>query len=97
MMFCLQDKIGEIIMIEFKVGILGAGHIAGIIADTLNELDGFTPYAVAARDKERAEQFGKEHKVDVTYGSYEELIQDKEVELIYIATVHSTHAELAKK
>ena len=37
-------------MIEFKVGILGAGHIAGVIADTLNQLEGFTPYAVASRD-----------------------------------------------
>lgn len=84
-------------MIQFKVGILGAGVISGIIADTLNELDGFTPYAVAARDKEKADKFGEEHDVDVRYGSYDELINDPEVELVYVGTVHSTHAELAKK
>ena len=84
-------------MIEFKVGILGAGHIAGKIADTLNKLDGFTPYAVAARDKDRADSFGAEHNIKVCYGSYDELIADPEVELIYVATVNSNHAELAKK
>ena len=84
-------------MIEFKVGILGAGHIAGVIADTLNQLEGFTPYAIASRDMDKAVAFGTEHNVKVCYGSYEELLEDKEVEMIYIATVHSTHAELAKK
>lgn len=84
-------------MIEFKVGILGAGHIAGVIADTLNDLEGFTPYAVASRDLDKAVAFGTEHNVKTCYGSYDELIADPEVELIYIATVNSTHAELAKK
>ena len=84
-------------MIEFKVGILGAGHIAGVIADTLNKLDGFTPYAIASRDKDKAIAFGTDHNIKVCYGSYEELIADPEVELVYIATVNSTHAELAKK
>ncbi|MBO4864722.1 MAG: Gfo/Idh/MocA family oxidoreductase [Eubacterium sp.] len=84
-------------MIEFKVGILGAGQIAGKIADTLNKLDGFTPYAVASRDKDKAVAFGTEHNIKVCYGSYDELIEDPEVELIYVATVNSTHAELAKK
>ncbi|MBR3042582.1 MAG: Gfo/Idh/MocA family oxidoreductase [Eubacterium sp.] len=84
-------------MIEFKVGILGAGHIGGVIADTLHKLDGFTPYAVASRDKEKAIAFGTDHNIKVCYGSYDELLNDPEVELVYIATVNSTHAELAKK
>lgn len=84
-------------MIEFKVGILGAGHIAGVIADTLNQLEGFTPYAVASRDLDKAIAFGTEHNVKTCYGSYDELIADPEVELVYIATINTTHAELAKK
>jgi predicted dehydrogenase len=88
---------GDIKMIQFKVGLLGAGAISAIIADTLNDLDGFTPYAIASRDKEKADNFGKEHNIDVCYGSYDELINDPEVELVYVGTVHSTHADLAKK
>ena len=43
-------------MINFKVGILGAGNIADTIADTLNKLSGFEPYAVASRNLEKADQ-----------------------------------------
>ena len=83
-------------MINFKVGILGAGRIAGVVADTLNKLDAFEPYAVAARDAERARSFCEEYNMTKFYGSYEELVNDPDVELIYIATPHSHHAEQAK-
>ena len=80
-------------MINFKVGIMGAGKIAGVIADTLRDLDAFEAYAIASRDTEKAEAFAKEHGVTKYYGSYEELVADPDVELIYIATPHSHHAE----
>ena len=96
-MIIMQIKEINLTMIEFKVGIMGAGHIAGIIADTLNKLDGFTPYAIASRDLDKAIAFGTEHNIKTCYGSYDELLNDPEVELVYIATVHSNHAELAKK
>ena len=84
-------------MITFKVGILGAGHIAGEVAECLNNLSGFTPYAVASRDEAKSTAFAVTHQIEKSYGSYEELIADPNVELVYIATVNSTHAELAKK
>lgn len=83
-------------MINFKVGIMGAGSIADTIADTLNKLDAFEPYAIASRDIDRANAFGDRHSIQKRYGSYEELINDPEVELIYICTPHSLHAEQAK-
>ena len=82
-------------MINFKVGILGAGHIAGVVADTLVKLDSFEPYAVASRDAEKAREFGEKYGCTKCYGSYEELANDPDVELIYIATPHSHHAEQA--
>ena len=84
-------------MIEFKIGIIGAGNIAGIVADTLNKLEGFTPYAIASRDLDRAIAFGTEHDIKTCYGSYDELLADENVELVYIATINSTHAEIARK
>ena len=83
-------------MINFKVGILGAGKIAGVIADTLNKLDAFEPYAIASRDQEKADAFGAEHGVTKCYGSYEALIEDPDVELVYVATPHAYHAKHAK-
>ena len=79
-----------------KIGILGAGRIAGIMAATINKMEEATCYAVAARDKERAQGFATMYGFEKAYGSYEELVQDEEVELIYIATPHSHHYEHAK-
>lgn len=79
-----------------KAGILAAGTIAKKMAYTLNHLEETTCYAVASRSLARAEAFAKEHHVEKAYGSYEELAQDPEVELIYIASPHSHHYEHAK-
>lgn len=83
-------------MLDFRVGIMGAGKIAGVVADTLNKLDTFTPYAIASRDIDKANAFGDEYNIEKRYDSYEELVNDPDVELIYIATPHSHHAEQAK-
>ena len=79
-----------------KVGILGAGHIARKMATTLQGMDQAELYAVAARDLTRAEQFASEFQARKAYGSYEALVDDPEVDLIYIATPHSHHFEPAR-
>ena len=84
-------------MIEFSIGILGAGHIAGKVAETINALDGFRIAAVAAREDSRAKEFAEKYEIPKAYGSYDELLKDEEVELIYVATVNSNHALWAKK
>lgn len=79
-----------------KVGIIGAGNIAGIMAATLREMDQVESYGVAARDYDRAAEFAGKYGVKKAYGSYEELVSDPEVELVYIATPHSHHYEHIK-
>ena len=79
-----------------KIGILGAGNIASIMARTISHMEEVTCHAVAARDQKRAEEFAETYGFEKTYGSYEALVQDEEVELIYIATPHSHHYEHAK-
>jgi len=79
-----------------NIGILGAGNIAGTMARTLQKTPGVTCYAVAARDIKRAEKFAEEYHFEKAYGSYEEMVADEKVELIYIATPHSYHYEHAK-
>ncbi|MBR4514485.1 MAG: Gfo/Idh/MocA family oxidoreductase [Lachnospiraceae bacterium] len=83
-------------MINFKVGIIGAGSIAATVADTLTKLDAFEPYAIASRDLNKAKDFAEAHGCAKAYGSYDELVQDPDVELVYIATPHAFHAEQAK-
>lgn len=76
-----------------NVGILGAGNIANYMANTLVHMNAVVPYAVAAREKERAEGFAARYGIQKAYGSYREMIGDPAVDLIYIATPHSHHAE----
>ncbi|MBO5292681.1 MAG: Gfo/Idh/MocA family oxidoreductase [Lachnospiraceae bacterium] len=78
-----------------NVGIIGAGNIAGVMAKTLKGMKHVNRYAVAARDLERAEVFAKEYGMKKAYGSYEELVQDEKVDLVYISTPHSHHFEHA--
>lgn len=75
------------------VGILGAGSIAGTMAKTLGLMEGACAWAVASRDKARAEAFARDYGVDRAYGSYEEMLADPKVDLVYIATPHSHHLE----
>jgi len=74
-----------------KIGILGAGRIAVTLAETMNKMPEVECYGVASRDLEKAKVFAKEHGFQHAFGSYEGMLADEEVELIYIATPHSHH------
>ncbi len=74
-----------------KVGILGAGRIAVILAETMNKMPEVECYGVASRDLEKAKAFANEHGFQHAFGSYEGMLADEKVELVYIATPHSHH------
>lgn len=76
-----------------RVGIMGAGGIARMMAKTLINLkhQDISLYAIGSRTKENAEAFQKEFNVEKAYGSYEDLVKDPKVDLVYIATPHSEH------
>lgn len=79
-------------MKKLKWGILGPGNIARDFAQALNRVNGEV-YAVASRNKERAEKFARENNVKKAYGSYNEIIKDENIDVVYIATPHSNHYE----
>ena len=79
-----------------NLAILGAGRIAGTMAKTINQMEEVNLYAVASRSLARAESFAKEHGVEKAYGSYEEMLADDHVDLVYIATPHSHHCTQIK-
>ena len=75
----------------FKVGIIGAGWIAEKMAAALAPLDDYCVYAIASRSIDKAKSFAERWGVEKAYGSYEEMVADKDVDLVYIATPHSHH------
>ena len=73
--------------------ILGCGKIAGKFANDLLLTEGTNLYAVASRDKEKAVNFGNTYNAIKSYGSYEEMAQDPDIDIVYIATPHMFHKE----
>lgn len=78
---------------KYKWGILAAGKMAAKFTKGLKMLENVELYAVGSRDKDRAKQFADEFGFKKYYGSYEELANDKDVDVIYIASPHSYHFE----
>ena len=62
-----------------KIGLLGAGDIAAVMARTVAGMTGMENYAVASRDLAKAEAFAAAHGVEKAYGSYEEMLADPEI------------------
>ena len=86
-------------MKHFNVGILGAGFIASLMAKTINGLKDYNVknYAIGSRFIDKAKAFANEYGVMKAFGSYEELLNDANVDLVYIAVPHNEHYNLAKK
>lgn len=80
-----------------KWGIIGAGNIANRFAEALALVEGASLYAVACRTMEKAEQFRLVHPSEMAYDSYQALLDDPEVDAVYIAVPHKYHAEWVKK
>lgn len=78
-------------MEKIRVGIIGAGWIACKMAEALAPLSDAEVIAIASRSQEKADEFASQYSIPKAYGSYEALVEDPEVDLVYIATPHSHH------
>ncbi len=74
-------------------GIIGLGGIAHEFAMGLKNSEHSHLYGVASRSIETAKEFSHNYEADVYYGSYKELVQDPNIDIIYIATPHVFHKE----
>ena len=80
----------------FNWGIIGPGRIAHKFAEGLNVINDGNLFAIASNNKDRADHFAKKHNVNEVYYSYKELVNDPNVDAIYIATPHRFHFEQTK-
>lgn len=76
-----------------KWGILGTGKIAKRFMQAAFYVPEAQVVAVGSREQHTADQFGAQFGVPKRYGSYDTLISDPEVEIVYVATPHTLHAE----
>ena len=79
-------------MNHIRWGVLGTGKIARIFARSLRQSRTGEPVAVGSRRLETAQRFGSEIGVPRAYGTYAAVLDDPEVDVVYVATPHTTHA-----
>lgn len=76
-------------------GIIGPGRIASLLIKDFLYVAGAEAVAVASRSTERAQVFASEHGLRRAYGSYHEIMNDEDVDVVYIATPHPQHHAIA--
>ena len=79
---------------RLRWGILGTGRMAATIASELATMrnEGHELVAVASRHLPKALEFAAQHRIPRAVGQYDEIVHDREVDAIYVATPHSLHA-----
>ena len=82
-------------MMQLNWGIIGAGSIAKAFAVGAKTSSWAKLYAVASRDKAKADKFAADYGVTKAYGSYNDLLADPQVQAVYVCTPHPMHAQWA--
>ncbi len=77
---------------KYQWGIVGLGTIAHEFAESFNqETSELT--AVASRTSEKAENFAHRYNIPKAYGSYQEMLDDAEIDIVYIAVPNRQHID----
>lgn len=81
---------------NIKFGIIGLGKISNRFAAALNTVQGVELAAVASRDQSKSDAFAMKYGAARAYGSYLELILDKDIDVVYIGLVNNLHYEITR-
>ncbi len=82
---------------KIKWGIIGLGNIAHQFAKDLALVPDAELTAVGSRTITKAQKFAEQYTAKKAYGSYDELIADPDIDILYIATPHDSHSSLTIK
>lgn len=80
---------------DLRWGIIGTGNIANQFVADLSLVSGQQVIGVASRVRERALAFADRHSIPLNFGRYEDLLVHPEIDIVYVATPHSSHAALS--
>ena len=80
-----------------KTGILSTASIVPRVIEGIRSCEDFEICALASRDKEKADVYCSEYGILKSYGSYDELIEDEDIDFVYIPLINSLHYEYARK
>ena len=80
-------------MRKIRFGILGCGRIAGEFAADIAVTKNCEVLAAGSRTAKKAKTFAEKLGIKKWYGSYEQLVNDADLDIIYVATPHTMHME----
>lgn len=80
---------------SLRWGVIGTGWIADRFTSSLRAHSSQQVVAVGSRTQSSARAFADRHGIAAAYGSYEELVADREVDVVYVATPHNAHLPVA--
>nr|WP_319554528.1 Gfo/Idh/MocA family oxidoreductase [uncultured Vibrio sp.] len=82
-------------MSKLRLGIVGSGMIAGVIAKAVKQVDSIELVAVASRRPISAKAFANEHGIDQVFDTWQEMIAFEGIDAVYIATPTASKEEIA--
>ena len=88
----------EDVAFPLRWGVVGTGSISAQWVGCLRQCPGASVTAVAARELDRAQAFASRLEIPAAYGSYRELAESPEVDIVYVGTItrlHKAHSLLA--
>ncbi len=80
-------------MKKIKWAILGCGHIANTFVSSMSHVQDAEIVSCASSDYQRAKDFAQRSKIPHYFDSYNEMLQKREIDAVYIATTHNFHNE----
>src|SRR6185369_4576949 len=81
---------------SLRWGIIGPGWIAERFVGAVQRNTGQRVLAVGSRPAERSAAFAAKHGIERYYASYDALLADSEIDVVYVATPHNAHYPCAK-
>jgi len=82
-------------MTNLRLGIVGSGMIAGVIANAVKQIGNIDLSAVASRRPESAKTFANEHGITTIFNTWQEMLSSANIDAVYIATPTVSKEEIA--
>ncbi|TQV73906.1 Gfo/Idh/MocA family oxidoreductase [Aliikangiella marina] len=82
-------------MSKLRLGIVGSGMIAGVIANAVRQVESIELVAVASRRPISAKAFAEEHGIDQVFDTWQEMLASSVIDAIYVATPTASKEEIA--
>ena len=80
----------------YNIGILSTASIVPRFIEGVRLSSSFRVLGIASRDNEKAKEYASKYLLERSYGSYEELLADRDIDIVYLPLINSLHFKYGK-